>query len=307
MSRAAPMGGRIFTPRFNVLLALGALACAILLWRFIVGLGPTTGMNDGYPWGIWIAFDVVTGTGIACGGYAMALMVYVFNRGQYHPLVRPALLTTALGYTVAGASVFVDIGRWWNAYKVPSFFMTWKANSALLEVALCVMSYFIVAWIQLSPSFLPSASSAISRRALLILIVFGIPPTMHQSSLGSLMMIAYQAAPALAHPAPPALVPHQLHLHGLRRRDPRIDGVRLGIPAGPGVGTSGRGRPGQSRGASASSSRSASRPGAKRLLRIRRIGSSCCSSPRWRCSRCPPGSSWTSCGSASRASSSPPR
>jgi Ni/Fe-hydrogenase subunit HybB-like protein len=196
MSRAAPMGGRIFTPRFNVLLALGGLACAILLWRFIVGLGPTTGMNDGYPWGIWIAFDVVTGTGIACGGYAMALMVYIFNKGQYHHLVRPALLTTALGYSVAGASVFVDIGRWWNAWKVPSFFWTWNFNSALLEVALCIMSYIMVAWIELSPSFLPKRFVRYLEKALPFLIALGILlPTMHQSSLGSLMMISTKVHP----------------------------------------------------------------------------------------------------------------
>ena len=196
MNRAAPLGGRIFTPRFNVLLAIGGLAIAILIWRFIAGLGPTTGMNDGYPWGIWIAFDVVTGTGIACGGYAMALMVYIFNKGQYHHLVRPALLTTALGYSVAGASVFVDIGRWWNAWKVPSFFWTWNFNSALLEVALCIMSYIVVAWIELSPSFLPARFKVYLEKALPFLIALGILlPTMHQSSLGSLMMISTKVHP----------------------------------------------------------------------------------------------------------------
>jgi Ni/Fe-hydrogenase subunit HybB-like protein len=195
MSRAAPLGGRIFTPRFNVLLALGGLAVAILLWRFIVGLGPTTGMNDGYPWGIWIAFDVVTGTGIACGGYAMALMVYVFNRGQYHPLVRPALLTTALGYTIAGASVFVDIGRWWNVWKL-GFVWTWNFNSALLEVALCIMSYIAVSWVELSPAFLPARFRRYLERALPFLIALGILlPTMHQSSLGSLMVISTKLHP----------------------------------------------------------------------------------------------------------------
>ena len=195
MSRAAPLGGRIFTPRFSVLLALGAVACAILLWRFFVGLGPVSGMNDGYPWGIWIAFDVVTGTGIACGGYAMALMVYVFNRGKYHALVRPAMLTTALGYTVAGASVFVDIGRWWNSWKL-GLFGLWNFNSALLEVALCITTYILVAWVELSPAFLPKRFLHYIEKALPFLIALGILlPTMHQSSLGSLMMISTKVHP----------------------------------------------------------------------------------------------------------------
>ena len=44
---------------------------------------------------------MVTGTALACGGYAVALLVYIFNKGKYHPLVRPALLTSALGYSMA--------------------------------------------------------------------------------------------------------------------------------------------------------------------------------------------------------------
>ena len=52
----------------------------------------STNLSDGYPWGIWIAFDVVVGTALGCGGYAVALLVYILNKGEYHPLVRPAVL-----------------------------------------------------------------------------------------------------------------------------------------------------------------------------------------------------------------------
>ena len=31
---------------------------------------------------------VVTGTALACGGYAVAILVYVLNRGRFHALVR---------------------------------------------------------------------------------------------------------------------------------------------------------------------------------------------------------------------------
>jgi Ni/Fe-hydrogenase subunit HybB-like protein len=210
MSAAAPLGGRIFTRGFNTLLALGGVAIAVLVWRFIVGLGPTTGMNDGYAWGIWIAFDVVTGTAIACGGYAMALIVYIFNKGKYHPLVRPALLTTALGYTIAGLSVFVDIGRWWNAWKL-SFFWRWNVTSVLLEVALCIMTYMVVAWIEVSHSVMEKwereamfpiltrvarLANPILEKALPFAIALGILlPTMHQSSLGSLFLISTKLHP----------------------------------------------------------------------------------------------------------------
>ena len=39
------------------LVVVGALASLI---RFVFGLGATTNLNDTYPWGLWISFDVVT-------------------------------------------------------------------------------------------------------------------------------------------------------------------------------------------------------------------------------------------------------
>ncbi len=176
-----------------------------MIWRFGAGLGATTNLNDGYPMGIWIAFDVVTGTALACGGYAMALLVYVANRGRYHPLVRAALVTSAFGYTLGGVSVLIDIGRAWNFYKIPLFFWEWNFNSILLEVALCIMLYTAVLWIEVSPVFLErwkeSEVAGLRRLALTLspkiekampycIAVGLLLPTMHQSSLGSLMMLA---------------------------------------------------------------------------------------------------------------------
>jgi Ni/Fe-hydrogenase subunit HybB-like protein len=204
-AQAQPVGGPILTKPFRFLLALFAIATVLILYRLATGLGQITAMNDGYPWGLWIAFDVVTGTALACGGYAVALLVYVLNKGQYHPLVRPAILTSALGYTLAGAGVGLDVGRWWNIWRVPLFFWHWNLNSVLLEVALCIMSYMFVLWIELSPAFLERAEQTdipwlkrfasrtrpIVEKALLWIIALGILlPTMHQSSLGALMLIA---------------------------------------------------------------------------------------------------------------------
>src|SRR6476620_9120258 len=202
---AAPVGGRLMTPSIGVLFGIFGLGALLILWRLIAGLGATTALNDGYPLGLWIAFDVVTGTALACGGYAVAILVYILNKGRYHPLVRPALLTSALGYSLAGFSVVIDIGRWWNVWKVPVYFWHWNFNSALLEVALCILAYVVVLWIELSPAFFERwQDSAIlplrrfSRWALPILakassfiIALGLLlPTMHQSSLGTLMLLA---------------------------------------------------------------------------------------------------------------------
>ncbi|VEA00859.1 putative hydrogenase 2 b cytochrome subunit [Salmonella enterica subsp. salamae] len=68
------------------------LCMLLIVKRLVFGLGSVSDLNGGFPWGVWIAFDLLIGTGFACGGWALAWAVYVFNRGQYHPLVRPALL-----------------------------------------------------------------------------------------------------------------------------------------------------------------------------------------------------------------------
>ena len=202
--QARAVGGPIFTRPFRVLAAFFVVGAGLIVWRLFAGLGATTALSDAYPWGLWIAFDVVTGTALACGGYAMAILVYILNNGKYHPMVRPAILTSALGYTIAGASVCLDIGRWWSAWKIPLFFWKWNLNSALLEVALCIMSYMLVLWVELSPAFfeklkdgppgivqrIAAKASRFMDKALLWIIALGmLLPTMHQSSLGSLMLL----------------------------------------------------------------------------------------------------------------------
>lgn len=202
---ARPVEGRFLTPAIMLMLVLWGAGTVAGLWRFTQGLGAATAMNDGYPWGLWIAFDVVVGTGLASGGYAMALLVYVLNRGRYHPLVRPALLTSFLGYSVAGVAVAFDLGRFWNMWRIPVAIGDWNGSSVLLEVALCMMAYTAVLFLELSPALLEHLARshrpdrvALARawrprieRALPFIVALGLVlPTMHQSSLGSLLLVA---------------------------------------------------------------------------------------------------------------------
>jgi Ni/Fe-hydrogenase subunit HybB-like protein len=137
------IGGPILTKGFKVLFGLFCLFVLVLGWRLLNGIGAVSGLNDGYPWGLWIAYDVVSGTALACGGYAVALLCYVLNKGKYHAMVRPAILTSALGYTLAAIAVAFDVGRYWNMWKVPLLW-NWNRNSILLEVALCITAYTAV-------------------------------------------------------------------------------------------------------------------------------------------------------------------
>ncbi len=189
----APLGGRLVTPVTVLLAALALAAAGVLAFRFVYGLGAVTNINDGFPWGIWIVYDVMVGSAFACGGYAIALLVYIFNRGEYHPLVRPALLASLFGYTLAGVSVIFDLGRYWNFWHIfwPGYA---QVNSVMFEVAVCISLYILVMWLEFSPAFLDrlgmsGAKKKISKLMFLFIALGVLLPSMHQSSLGSLLVI----------------------------------------------------------------------------------------------------------------------
>jgi len=186
------MGTGVFTPLTFVLALLSLAAIYFIGIRFAEGLSAVTNLNAGYPWGIWVVVDVVIGTAFGCGGFAMALLVYVFNRGEYHPLMRPALLGGLFGYTLAGIAVIIDLGRYWQFYNLllPGYI---NLTSVMFEIALCVMAYVIVLWIEFSPAILERLGLARLRRGLerlmWLFIALGIVlPTMHQSSLGTALI-----------------------------------------------------------------------------------------------------------------------
>lgn len=200
MRTYAPIGGKLLTKPMLLLAMLFMLAVALLATRFIFGLASVTNINDGYPWGIWIVLDVMVGTAFGCAGYSVALLVYVFNRGEYHPLMRSALMAGMFGYTLAGMAVIFDLGRYWQFYTLlwPGFV---QLNSVMLEVAWCVMAYIVVLWIEFTPAFLERMGwKGLNRklsRVLFFFIALGILlPTMHQSSLGTMAVVAgYQISP----------------------------------------------------------------------------------------------------------------
>ena len=198
-----PVGGRLWTGPFKILVTIGAIGGLVVLWRFINGLGSVSNLNNGYPWGVWISIDVVVGTAIGCGGFAVGILVYILNKGKYHPLVRPAVLTSLLGYGLAVIAVTIDLGRYWGLPKVP--LMPWRwTHSPQLEVALCVAAYVVVLLIEMSPAAfekwkdskngtlrsLSATGTAIMDKILLWVLALGLLlPAMHQSSLGTMLLL----------------------------------------------------------------------------------------------------------------------
>lgn len=148
-----PLGGKIISKPIIIFAPLAVLCLIMIVKRLIWGLGSVSDLNGGYPWGIWIAFDLLIGTGFACGGWALAWAVYVFNKGRYHPLVRPALLASLFGYSLGGLSITIDVGRYWNLpyFYIPGHF---NVNSVLFETAVCMTIYIGVMALEFAPALL---------------------------------------------------------------------------------------------------------------------------------------------------------
>ncbi len=206
-----PIKHKFFTPGVYVLILIALNGLVFLMGRFFFGLGAVTNLNNQYPWGLWIGVDVAAGVALAAGGFTTAAFGHVMYKEEYHAIVRPALLTAMLGYTFVAIGVFVDIGRW---YFIWHPLIMWNGNSALFEVGICVMIYMTVLYIEFLPIVterfigkvnLPGLLSALNKPAdkilklldrglsktMFIFIIAGVVlSTLHQSSLGTLMVIA---------------------------------------------------------------------------------------------------------------------
>ncbi len=197
---SAPVGGKLTGVFTTILGVFAAIAVFFLVRRFADGLGAVTNISNGYTWGLWVVWDVVIATGFACGGYAMAFLVYILNKGEYHPLVRPALTASVFGYSLGAASVLIDLGRYWNFWHTlsPAYF---NPNSVMFEVAACISLYILVLWIEWFPTFLEwlgrrNLQKSFNRIIFLFIGLGVLLPSMHQSSLGSLLIaMGYQVHP----------------------------------------------------------------------------------------------------------------
>ncbi len=173
-----------------IVIMLGAVAAA--LYRFVYGLGAVTNLSDEWPWGLWIGFDLLCGIALAGGGFSTALIVHVLHKEEYLPIARAALLTSLLGYIIALVSLFLDIGRWFNFWR-PFFY--WGYHSVLFEVFWCISLYTTVQVLEFGEIFFekikfPGLQRILHKMLPALLILGIILPTLHQSSLGSLYIVA---------------------------------------------------------------------------------------------------------------------
>lgn len=174
-------------PIIVLFMTIGVFAA---FWRLGVGLGAATNLNQAYPWGLWIGFDLFL-VAFSGGAFTLATLVYVFNMHQFHAAVRPTVLTGLLGYMAVLAILVMDLGRWDRFYH---FLIYPNINSALFEVSWCIFLYSIVLISEFSPVILERvgwhrALNSIKRIAILLAIGGATLSTMHQSSLGTLFVV----------------------------------------------------------------------------------------------------------------------
>lgn len=174
---------------FAALMVAGLYATYI---RVFYGLGGSTNLSDEFPWGIWVGFDILCGVGLAAGGFTLAAIVHIFNIEEFKPIVRPAILTAFLGYVLVVVALMFDLGQ---PHRVWHPLVMWNPRSVMFEVGWCVTLYTTVLFLEFLPMVLERLGLKRARRVLrgvmLPIIIMGvILSTLHQSSLGSLYLIA---------------------------------------------------------------------------------------------------------------------
>lgn len=206
-----PIAKPYFTPGVVALCIVALAGLGMLAVRLLFGLGAITNLDNQHPWGIWIGIDVAAGVALAAGGFTTAALSHIFHRHEYSTITRPALLTAMLGYTFVALGVTVDVGRYYSIWHP---LVMWNGTSVLFEVGMCVMIYLSVLYIEFLPivtgkfignihlkgslailnkpvdRFLRSLDRGLNRMMFVFIILGVVLSCLHQSSLGTLVIIA---------------------------------------------------------------------------------------------------------------------
>jgi Ni/Fe-hydrogenase subunit HybB-like protein len=186
--------GKILTP-FNVISGLIiATTAVILVIRFARGLGAVTNLDQNFPWGLWIGFDVVTGVAFAGGAYVLTFIVYILGVEKYHSITRATVLNGFLAYVFYAGALLIDLGRPWNVVN-PIIGNDFGVSSVLFLVAWHFMLYMMAALLEFSPAVAEWVGARRARRILSACtvgaVIFGVTlSTLHQSGLGALFLMA---------------------------------------------------------------------------------------------------------------------
>jgi Ni/Fe-hydrogenase subunit HybB-like protein len=187
---ASPVKKPLFTAPFVFFSSLAVIALALSAKRLLGGLA-FTGMNDDYAIGVWKTFNVMVLTALGSSALAVGLLTWVFNQKQFHVIMRASLSSSLLFYGTGMFALGFDVGRPWNFYNV-MLPWRWNLHSALLEISVCMTAYVSIFLLYENlPQVLPERWFKPIKPAYPYMVAAAfLLPIMHQSSLGSLMVIA---------------------------------------------------------------------------------------------------------------------
>jgi len=195
----------VVTPTMLFFAALAAVGLVLAAMRFFSPLGPFSGMNDAYAWGIWKTFNVMTLTALGSGPLAVGIAAWVFNRHKLHVVMRSALVSGFLFYATGLFALGFDVGRPWNFYSalLP---WRWNSESAMLEISICMPLYcavflafenlplvlerFYYTGTDQTRAVLRGIAPFLRRIYPFVIVGAYVLPLMHQSSLGGLLLLA---------------------------------------------------------------------------------------------------------------------
>ena len=235
---------RVRRGRAILLLLWGLVLAAVVatIVRYATGIATIANVNQAYPWGWWVGFDMLTRIALGGVGFTMAAAGEIFDIKGFRPIVRAALLVGLLWYLTYAAVLMVELGRPWMVWIV---FFSWAPTSAMFEVALCAVSYITILVLEFSPLVLTRLGWTMPVRWInavyLLIVITGVSlSSLHQSSLGTLLLLLPTKVNPLWHSellpvlfllsaimAGPAMmiVEHVLSTHFLRRQ-PRMNVLR---------------------------------------------------------------------------------
>lgn len=181
----------MMTPFTLLLLFVIGLGMILVFYRLVNGLGAATNLNDDFPWGLWIGFDMLGGVAMAAGGFLIAGAVYLLNMKKYKPIVRPAVLTAFLGYLLAILALMLDLGQ---PHRIWHPAVMWQVHSVMWVVAMHVIFYTMTLAIEASPMLFEKLKWQnvvnLVNKIIVPIVLFGVMlSVLHQSSLGALYLI----------------------------------------------------------------------------------------------------------------------
>lgn len=186
--------GKWLTP-FNVIsIPVIVAGLAIIVFRFIHGIGAVSNVSQEIPWGLWKGFNVITGVAFAGGAYVLTFVVYVMGVQKFHSIVRVTVLNGFLAYVFYAGALLLDLGRPWNVIN-PIIGNSFGTGSVLFLVAWHFLLYMIAQLIEFSPAIAEWIGHQRAHKILsamtIAAVIFGITlSTLHQSGLGALYLMA---------------------------------------------------------------------------------------------------------------------